>query len=83
MDRKLVHQRNLRQYNNGAEASARVYVNEHLSPGNRKLFAMASQKKSELNYKFLWTKNGTVLVRKDETARVLKIESADDIARMT
>ena len=82
LNRKAVHQKKLRERNE-AFGSSRVYVNEHLSPGNRKLFAMASQKKFEMKFKFLWTKNGVVFVRKDENANVIKIESPDDIDKMS
>ena len=44
---------------------------------------MASQKKFEMKFKFLWTKNGVVFVRKDENANVIKIESPDDIDKMS
>ena len=51
----------LRDHNKSVEEAKRVYVNEHLSPENRKLFALATKKKYELQYKFVWSKNGTVL----------------------
>ena len=37
-----------------------------------RLFALAAAKKRELNYKFLWTKNGIVFLRKDENSRFIK-----------
>ena len=43
-----------------------IYINEQLTPNNRKIFALTAAKKRELNYKFLWTKNGIVFLRKDE-----------------
>ena len=43
-----------------------IYINEQLTPNNRKIFALAGAKKRELNYKFLWTKNGIVFLRMDE-----------------
>ena len=38
----------LREYNKNLEADKRVYINEHLSPGNKKLFAMATKKNMNL-----------------------------------
>jgi hypothetical protein len=52
-----------------------VYINDHLSPSNRKLFALASEKKKQLGFKFLWTKQGSIFMRKDEYADVLWIDS--------
>ena len=43
-----------------------------LTPNNRKIFALAAAKKRELNYKFLWTKNGIIFLRKDESSRIIK-----------
>ena len=48
-----------------------IYVNEQLTPNNRKIFALAAAKKRELNYKFLWTKNGIIFLRKDESSRII------------
>ena len=52
-----------------------IFINEHLSPLNRRLFAAASAKKRELNYKFLWTRRGTILMRKSEQSEIIKIEN--------
>ena len=54
----------LREYNKNLEADKRVYINEHLSPGNKKLFAMATKKKYELGYQFVWSKNGVIFLKK-------------------
>ena len=43
-----------------------IYINEQLTPNNRKIFALAAAKKHELNYKFLWTKMVSFFLRKDE-----------------
>ena len=73
---------NLRGYNNGLRVEERIYVNEHLSPENKKTFAMLSKRKRELGYKFLWTKNGICFVRKDESSNVIKILNCDEVAKM-
>ena len=49
-----------------------VYLNEQLSPNNRKIFGLASINKRELNYKFVWMKNGNVFLKKDENSMVIK-----------
>ena len=59
-----------------------VYINEHLSRPNRALFATASGKKRELGYKFLWTKNGVVHMRKDETSNIITINSEIDFIKL-
>ena len=59
-----------------------VFINEHLSPTNRELFADAAVKKSNLNYKFLWTKNGTVHLRKNENCPVAIIKRKEDLEKL-
>ena len=73
----------LRVFNKDLEADQRVYVNEHLSPGNKKLFAMATKKKYELGYKFLWSKNGTIFLKKDPSSLIVyKITSEEDLGKV-
>ena len=69
----------IRQYNKDKAVANRVFINEHLSPENKKLFALATKKKYELDYKFVWSKNETVLVRKDSNSVVHKINSVEDL----
>ena len=59
-----------------------VYMNEHLSRPNRALFATANGKKRELNYKFLWTKNGIVHMRKDDTSNIITIKNDEDFQKL-
>jgi hypothetical protein len=74
----------LRKYNESLEdQSTRVFVNEHLSPDNKKLFAMAAKLKHELGYKYLWTKQGIVFLRKDDDSRYIRISSEDELSQVT
>ena len=50
----------LRERNKDIDVAEKVYVNEHLSPENKRLFAMASKVKKDFDYKYLWTKKGTI-----------------------
>ena len=58
------------KYNNSI-----IYINEHLSPENRRLFAEASKKRKDLNFKFIWTNNGITYVRKEEGSPQIIIDS--------
>ena len=55
-----------------------VFINEHLSPKNRSLFATANEKKRTLGFKHLWTRGGTVLMRKTDESPVFTITCEDD-----
>ena len=56
-----------------------IYINKHLSPFNRRLFAQASSKKRELNFKFLWTRQGCIFLQRNERSLVFKIVSEEDL----
>ena len=59
-----------------------IYINDHLSPGNRALFAHATERKKTLGYKFLWTKNGICFLRKNEKSEIFPIHSQEDLDRL-
>ena len=56
-----------------------IFINEHLSPTNRSLFAGANGKKRELGYRFCWTKGGKILMRKTEDSEVIPIKCQKDL----
>lgn len=57
-----------------------VFVNEHLTPDNKRLFAQALARKKDHGWKFLWTSNCRIKARKDEDSRVHVINSANDLS---
>ena len=59
-----------------------VFINEHLSKVNRGLFAVATEKKRMLNYKFLWTKGGVVHMRKEDNSPIITINSENDLEQL-
>ncbi|XP_046674812.1 uncharacterized protein LOC124363600 [Homalodisca vitripennis] len=48
-----------------------VYLNESLSPTRRRLFAEARKAKKDKGYRFLWVRNGKILMRKEEKSPVI------------
>ena len=59
-----------------------VFINEHLCPSNRALFASAATKKRTLGYRFLWTKGGNIFMRKDERSEIISITCEDDFLKV-
>ena len=57
-----------------------IYVNEHLSPKNRELFALASQKRKDARYKYLWTKNGVTHMRKTDSSEIYLIKNKEQLS---
>ncbi|KAI5637524.1 hypothetical protein NE865_09811 [Phthorimaea operculella] len=60
----------------------RFYVNERLTRINRQLFWKAREEKQRLKWKFAWTKDGVILVRKDQESSISRIRTERDIARV-
>ena len=56
-----------------------IYINENLPYNLKQILSAANKARKEKNYKFLWTKNGTVLVRKEEKSPVIAIKSMKDL----
>ena len=56
-----------------------IFINEHLSQTNRSLFAAALEKKTALNYKYCWTRGGSILMRKTDDSTVITISSQNDL----
>ena len=60
-------------------SESNIFVNEHLTPTKKYWFSIAKQKKLELKYKYLWTRNGKILIRKDDDTEVIIIDSEEVI----
>ena len=52
-----------------------IFVNEHLGPYQKHLFSLAKQIKTAKLYKYLWTRNGKIFMRKDDRTEVIPIIS--------
>ena len=52
-----------------------VFVSEHLSPLNKIIHAEARKMAREKKYKYVWVRDGRILVRKDDGARAIQIKS--------
>ncbi|XP_045542758.1 uncharacterized protein LOC123723611 [Papilio machaon] len=65
-----------------AAPTRRVYVNERLTRFNRQLFYKAREECRRLKWKFAWTKNGNIFVRRDHTQTAIRIHDHADIERV-
>lgn len=59
-----------------------IYVNEHLTAYNKKLLWETKSRCREIQFKFIWTKDGKIFARKDEKERAYRIRSEDDIKKL-
>lgn len=67
----------------GSRVSSPVYVNEHLTRNGKQLLGAAIQRKREMQWKFVWTANGKVFARRNESSPVLRIATTSDLSKMT
>lgn len=63
--------------------TSRIYINEHLTKDNKMLLSLCKQKVKKLEYKFIWTKNCRIYIRKNETSPPISINSSADIVKIT
>lgn len=62
--------------------SFKVYVNELLSFETRNLFYKARKLKEELQYKFVWTVNQRVYLRKDQNSNAILIKNECELVAL-
>ena len=75
-DRMYNYRSSLRKLQN------RVYLNENLPTFLNELRGKANTRRKQYKYKFIWTKNGNILVRKDENSTVLNIRIPSDLEKI-
>lgn len=62
----------------------RLYINERLTRVNRVLLGKAREAKRELGWKFVWTKEGRIYTRRDDTpsSRAQRLRNEEDLERI-
>lgn len=60
----------------------RVYINEHMSPENKRFFAQLKEKCKQTNFKYVWFREGNFYVRKNEGDKPLKINKVSDLTSL-
>ncbi|XP_063366742.1 uncharacterized protein LOC134655220 [Cydia amplana] len=67
----------------GLDGPARaIFISDHLTPENKLLLKNARQKKTELNYAFLWTRDCKILMRKSDTSKIIGINNDADLTKL-
>ncbi|KAH7979634.1 hypothetical protein HPB49_010223 [Dermacentor silvarum] len=59
-----------------------IHFFDKLTPHNKKLLWFAKTKATEQSYKFIWQKNGRILVRKREGKQAIQIKTEADLAKI-
>ena len=79
-NRKLASTPNLQEFS--LQDAENIYINENLTQIQKKLFWHAIQKTIANNFKFYWTANGNVYVRKSSDSDSSLIKNIDDIFKI-
>ena len=59
-----------------------IYINENLSFVTKQLLFKTNKIRKEKEYKHLWTKNGSILIRKNDNSKVIAINSCSDLDKI-
>ena len=51
-----------------------MYINESLTTRNKYLLKQAQERKNELGWKYVWTRNGTIYARKEKDTDFMRIK---------
>lgn len=60
----------------------RVFINEHLTPENKRLLREVRLAATEKGYKYVWINNANILIRKDDRSMIRAIKTADQLLSM-
>ncbi|KAL4716157.1 hypothetical protein ACJJTC_013934 [Scirpophaga incertulas] len=60
-----------------------VFVSEHLTLDAKQLHLKTRQRARELNYRYCWTRDGKILVRKSDTSNFIHIKDSLDLEKLT
>ncbi|XP_044749723.1 uncharacterized protein LOC123310324 [Coccinella septempunctata] len=59
-----------------------LFIGEHLTMQNKLLFKEARASARRKGYGFVWTQNGNILVRRNETSEIVQIADVSDIQKL-
>jgi SMC interacting uncharacterized protein involved in chromosome segregation len=67
--------------NENADKKSAIYINESLTYANRGLLKKVKEMGKEKQYKYIWTRDGQIFVRKNDTMGLVKILNETDAIR--
>ena len=70
---------NFMKNKNKIKKEDRIYINESLTKENRQIFNNCLQYKKKHQFKYIWTKNGKTLLKKNDESKAIMISNTDDL----
>ncbi|XP_073955712.1 uncharacterized protein [Choristoneura fumiferana] len=62
-----------------AGSNSSIYFNDHLTKANKLLLKDAKKLAAEKSYKWVWVRHCCIMVRRDDTSKVLNILTSEDL----
>ena len=66
-------------FKSNKEMKVDVFINESLTVRNKLLLKQARDRKKEIGWKYVWTRNGTIYARKEKDIDFVRIKDEQDI----
>lgn len=63
------------------QSDEKIFISESLTPLRKKLFGSANTARKSLRWKFIWTNNGRIYLKKNEDSPTTIIDSFDDFIK--
>jgi len=73
---------NANMIHNNWSTDSKIYVNEKLTKNRRTLFSKTRLDCKEKRYKYVWVNNAEILVKKNDSEKILRIKSDRDINKL-
>ena len=76
-NRKFIRNLNLKQFS--VPGTEKIFINENLTQTRKKLFWQTKQKAKKEEWKYYWTVNGNIFVKKHNNANAVLIKNVQDL----
>lgn len=67
---------------NNTHPRSQIFINEHRTKNNMDLYRIALELKRSKGYKFVWSSNGIVKLRKNENSEIISLTNPDMFASL-
>lgn len=66
----------------GFDGKGNIYINDHLTPHNKKLLTKARSIAREKNFQYIWVRNCKIMARKNNDSKIIAIRSQMDLVKI-
>ncbi len=77
--RNIIRGKTVNDLNLNLNTGERMFIAESLTRANKELFGKALQAKKDRHFKYIWTSQGKIFMRKEDSTNVIQISCEKDI----